>query len=324
MTAAPGRLLRLLSLLQSPREWPGAELADRLGVSRRTVRRDVDRLRDLGYPVAATMGAAGGYRLIAGTAMPPLLLDDDEAVAVAVALGTVAADAIAGIDEAALRAGAKLGQVLPARLRRRVAVLTAATVPLADEHEPVVDPGTLATLAATVANRERARFAYRAADGAETKRSVEPFRLVPAWRRWYLVAWDLDRDDWRIFRVDRIARPEAVGGRAASRALPAADAAQFVLQSFHGRTPVFRAVVVLHAPAAAMSGRLSDPGDGVERIDDDSCLLRTAPDTLEWLAARLLTLGVDFDVREPPELAACLRAMGERAVQASAPPAAAG
>lgn len=317
MSDTPGRLLTLLSLLQTPREWPGSELAERLGVSPRTIRRDIDRLRDLGYPVEATLGAAGGYRLAAGTAMPPLLLDDEEAVAVVVGLRTSAADPVAGIEEAAARALAKLGQVLPARLRRRVATLEAATVSLADDEEPRVDPEALAVLAGAIANRERVRFAYRAAGGGESRREVEPHRLVAAWRRWYLLAWDPARADWRIFRLDRIDRLVPVGGRIADRALPAEDAAAFVLQKLNSRAPAYRAVAVLRAPAGEVAGRLSDPGDAVEPIDERTCRLRTGIDTLEWLAARLLTLGVDFAVEDPPELAECLRTMGERAARAA-------
>lgn len=317
MSDTPGRLLALLSLLQTPREWPGSELAERLEVSPRTIRRDIDRLRDLGYPVEATLGAAGGYRLVAGTAMPPLLLDDEEAVAVVVGLRTAAANPVAGIEEASVRALAKLGQVLPARLRRRVATLEAATETLADEAEPRVDPEALATLAAAIANRERVRFVYRAADRRESRREVEPHRLVAAWRRWYLVAWDAARDDWRVFRLDRIARPAPVGGRVTARVLPAEDAASFVLERFQQQAPAYRARAILHAPAADVAARLADTGDAVEPIDEQTCRLRTGLDTVEWLAVRLLTLGVDFEVQEPPELVACLREMGERAARAA-------
>ncbi|WP_198663442.1 helix-turn-helix transcriptional regulator [Jiangella endophytica] len=192
MTDTPARLLALLSLLQTPREWPGSELAQRLGVSPRTVRRDVDRLRDLGYPVDATLGAAGGYRLVAGAALPPLLLDDEEAVAIAVGLRASAGAAVAGIEEASVRALGKLEQVLPPRLRHRVRTLGAATLPLGADG-PVVDPEVLTALAAAAATRERVRFSYTSGDATESGRLVEPLALVPAGRRWYLVAWDVDR-----------------------------------------------------------------------------------------------------------------------------------
>lgn len=206
-TDTPARLLQLLSLLQTPREWPGGELSDRLGVSRRTVRRDIDRLRELGYPVQATKGADGGYRLVAGKAMPPLVLDDEEAVAIAVGLRAGAGHALEGVDEASVRALAKLEQVLPARLRHQVATLQAATTPLTSGDGPSIAPETLTVMASTVAGRERLRFAYRDKDGGESRRLTEPHRLVSTGRRWYLVAYDLDRADWRTFRVDRVSAP---------------------------------------------------------------------------------------------------------------------
>ena len=192
MSDTPGRLLALLSLLQTPREWPGSELARRLDVSPRTVRRDVDRLRDLGYPVEATLGAAGGYRLVAGSALPPLLLDDEEAVAIAVGLRAAAGTAVAGVEEASVRALGKLEQVLPSRLRHRVRTLGAATLPVGADG-PVVDPEVLTALAGAAATRERVRFRYTAGDARESSRLVEPLALVPSGRRWYLVAWDVDR-----------------------------------------------------------------------------------------------------------------------------------
>ncbi len=208
-TDTPARLLNLLSLLQTPREWPGSELAERLAVSPRTIRRDIDRLRDLGYPVEATLGATGGYRLVAGAAMPPLLLDDEEAVAIAVGLRAGAGHAIEGVEEASVRALAKLEQVLPARLRHRVSTLQNATIPLTRGDGATVAPSTLTALAGAVTARERLRFGYRAGDGAETKRLVEPDRLVSTGHRWYLVAYDLGREDWRTFRVDRVSDPFA-------------------------------------------------------------------------------------------------------------------
>lgn len=206
-TDTPARLLQLLSLLQTPREWPGGELADRLRVSRRTVRRDIDRLRELGYPVRASKGSDGGYRLVAGKAMPPLVLDDEEAVAIAVGLRAGAGHAVEGLDEASLRALAKLEQVLPSRLRRRVSTLQAATTPLTSGDGAVIAPETLTVMASAVAYQERLRFAYCAKDGTPTKRLTEPHRLVSTGQRWYLVAYDLDRADWRTFRVDRVSDP---------------------------------------------------------------------------------------------------------------------
>jgi predicted DNA-binding transcriptional regulator YafY len=323
MTETSGRLLRLLSLLQTPREWPGSELAERLRVSLRTIRRDVERLRDLGYPVQASMGAEGGYRLIAGTAMPPLLLDDEEAVAIAVGLRTAATHAVTGIAEASVRAIAKLEQVLPARLRYRVSNLRAATIPMLAPNQPTVDPETLAVLAAAIANRERLRFGYRAVDfghgaveGAESTRLVEPHRLVSARQRWYLVAYDNDRDDWRIFRVDRMEAPRPTGVRTAPRELPAKDAAAFVTSKIYSLAPTYVAVATLHAPVEEVAGRLGGAATDLEPIGEHSCRLRSHTDTLEWLAFRLAMLGCEFEVHEPPELVAYLRTLAARVTRA--------
>src|ERR671923_756324 len=205
------RLLELLSLLQARRDWQGAELADRLEVSRRTIRRDVERLRDLGYPVESLSGPGGGYRLRAGTAMPPLLLDDDEAIAIAVGLGTAARASVTGIEETAVRALVKLEQVLPAHLRRRVRALGSATItpPAAG---PTVDAQHLTVIAAACRDSECLRFAYRSRDGTDSRREVEPHALVNLGSRWYLLAWDCQRKDWRSFRVDRLPRPAAARG----------------------------------------------------------------------------------------------------------------
>jgi predicted DNA-binding transcriptional regulator YafY len=314
----PARLLTLLSLLQTPREWPGSELARRLEVSLRTVRRDIDRLRDLGYPVEATMGALGGYRLVAGTAMPPLLLDDEEAVAIAVGLRTAAGQAVTGIDEAAIRALAKLEQVLPSRLRYRVSALGAATVPAPDAYATPVDPAHLTALAAAIANRERVRLRYTAADGAGSRRHVEPHRLVAAGRRWYLVAYDLDRDGWRIFRVDRIDGPQPTGARAAPRELPAPDAAAYVTDKLYSGVPVHSAVATLHAPIEQVRGRLGYAPADLEPIDEGTCRLRSHTDTLAWLAFALLRLDCEFEVHEPPELREHLRTLAGRLGRATA------
>lgn len=317
MSETSGRLLKLLSLLQTPREWPGSELAERLRVSLRTVRRDVERLRDLGYPVQATMGAVGGYRLIAGTAMPPLLLDDEEAVAIAIGLRTATVHAVTGIDEASVRALTKIEQVLPARLRYRVGTLNAATVPLPAPNPAKVDPEALTVLAAAITNRERLRFGYQAVDGTDSRRLVEPHRLVSARHRWYLVAYDNDRDDWRIFRVDRISDPRPTGVRTPPRDLPAEDAATFVTSKLYSLAPTYTAVATVHAPVEEVAARLGDASDDLEPIDAHSCRLRSHTDTLEWLAFRLAMLDCEFEVHEPPELAAYLRALAGRASRAA-------
>ena len=242
------RLLALLSLLQTPRAWSGSELAERLEVSRRTVRRDVDRLRDLGYPVEGTVGVEGGYRLAAGTQMPPLLLDDEEAVAIALGLRTVATNAVTGIDEASVRALAKLEQVMPPRLRSRFAGMAAATGSL-NWGEPGVDPGILTTIARAIGSDERLRFRYRAADDEETRRDVEPNGLVAVGRRWYLVAWDVDRGDWRTFRVDRIEDPWTTRSRGPRHELPdGLDPVAFVERQTLAQAPTYEMVATIEAP----------------------------------------------------------------------------
>ncbi|WP_202442091.1 MULTISPECIES: YafY family protein [unclassified Streptomyces] len=312
-TATPARLLQLLSLLQTPREWPGSELAERLAVSRRTVRRDIERLRELGYPVEATKGSDGGYRLVAGKAMPPLVLDDEEAVAIAVGLRAGAGHAVAGVDEASVRALAKLEQVLPARLRHRVSTLQAATTPLTVGDGASIPAETLTLLAGAVAGRERLRFAYRDKEGGASRRLTEPHRLVSTGRRWYLVAYDLDRADWRTFRVDRVSEPFATGVRFGQRELPTGSAAEYLRQSiqqwqeeyaFEVRFAASAAEVAERLPAAL--GTLTDDGEG-------GCVLAGGTgDPVEWLTVRLALTGYEFAVRGPDELLACVRELGGR------------
>jgi len=313
MLETSARLLRLLSLLQTPREWTGAELAGRLDVSTRTVRHDVERLRSLGYPVHGTRGAAGGYRLGAGANLPPLLLDDDEAVAVAIGLRTAAGGAITGIEETSLRALAKLEQVLPSRLRRRVAALHSFTVPVrADGEGPRVDPELLTTLAGACRDRERLRFAYRNHDGADSARVAEPYRLVNWGRRWYLVAWDTGRQDWRTFRVDRISACSPTGVRCDPRELPDEDVARYVSQRVAGAAWRYRARVTVHAPAEVVAARIPAAVGTVEAVDAQSCVLHTGADSVETLAVYLGLLGVDFTVDGPAELVDHLRELSAR------------
>ncbi|MBY8343557.1 WYL domain-containing protein [Streptomyces spinosirectus] len=317
-TDTPARLLQLLSLLQTPREWPGGELADRLGVSRRTVRRDVDRLRELGYPVQATMGADGGYRLVAGKAMPPLVLDDEEAVAIAIGLRAGAGHALEGVDEASVRALAKLEQVLPSRLRHRVSTLQAATTPLTSGDGASIAPETLTVMASTVAGRERLRFAYRAGDGTESRRVTEPYRLVSTGRRWYLVAYDLDRADWRTFRVDRVSEPFATGARFAPRELPTGDAAEYLRRSMQRHQRSYDFEVTFAANAQTVAARIPSWLGTPEPLHADSCRLRgRTADGPDWLAARLALLGFDFTVQGPTELVECVRELGDRLTRAA-------
>src|SRR5436309_4964854 len=248
MSETSSRLLELLSLLQGRRDWPGDELAQRLEVSGRTIRPDIERQRRLGYPVESLTGPAGGYRLRAGSAMPPLLLDDDEAIAIAVGLRTAARASVTGIEETAVRALVKLEQVLPSHLRRRVSALGAATCTLAAPG-PTVDPQHLTVVAAACRDSECLRFAYRSREEVESRREVEPHSLVNHGRRWYLVAWDRAREDWRTFRIDRLTRPASAGRRFAPRELPAKDAAAYVRKSIAEKPNRYDAVVTLHAPA---------------------------------------------------------------------------
>jgi predicted DNA-binding transcriptional regulator YafY len=311
MLETSSRLLDLLSLLQARRDWPGAELAERLDVSGRTIRRDVGRLRELGYPVESLTGPAGGYRLRAGTAMPPLLLDEDEAIAIAVGLRTAARASVTGIEETSIRALVKLEQVLPAHLRRRIAALGSATV-AAPPAGPTVDPQHLMTIAAGCRDSECLRFRYLSREGAETRREVEPHSLVNLGRRWYLVGWDRRRDGWRTFRVDRLSRPAATGVRFTARRLPAKDPAAYVKQSIADAWSRYEARVTVHASADEIATRLPYVAGALKPIDGHRCEYRTSDDDLEWLAIRIAMLGVDVEVHEPPELIAQLDALARR------------
>ncbi|MFE1775980.1 helix-turn-helix transcriptional regulator [Streptomyces sp. NPDC059008] len=319
MLETSARLLRLLSLLQAHREWSGADLAARLDVTPRTVRRDVDRLRELGYPVHSAPGTAGGYRLGAGAELPPLLLDDEEAVAVAVGLRTAAAGGVEGIEETSVRALAKLEQVLPHRLRRRVGALNAFTVPMLGGRGPRVDPGLLTELAHACRDSQCLRFAYEAHDGTVTRRTVEPHRLVCAQRRWYLVAWDADRADWRTYRADRITLTPPHGPRVPPRTPPAEDLAGYVSQGVSTRVYAERATVLLHASAEEAAARISPSAGVLEAVDEHHCLLRTGAPSLEAMVVHLVLTGFDFEVREPPELLAGIREIRDRLSRALAP-----
>ncbi|MFJ8979711.1 helix-turn-helix transcriptional regulator [Streptomyces sp. NPDC102282] len=321
MTDTPARLLKLLSLLQTPREWPGSELADRLDVTPRTIRRDIDRLRDLGYPVEASRGSVGGYRLVAGSALPPLLLDDEEAVAIAVGLRAGAGHAIEGVDEASVRALAKLEQVLPSRLRHRVSSLQNATVPLTRGDGSTIDPHTLTAIASAVTGRERLRFAYRSGDGTASRRQAEPYRLVSTGSRWYLVAYDLEREDWRTFRVDRVSEPFATGSRFTPRELPtdSGDAAEFLAASMSRTQPELHLDVTFRAPAAFVTARLPATLGAVEPTGEGSCRLCTVSgDSLEWVALRLALVDCEFEVHGPAHLVDHLRGLGARLTRAAA------
>jgi predicted DNA-binding transcriptional regulator YafY len=319
MLPTSARLLRLLGLLQTQRDWSGPQLAARLGVSARTVRNDVEKLRALGYPVHSTTGVTGGYRLGSGAALPPLLLDDDEAVAVAVGLRSAAGGTVAGIEETSVRALAKLEQVLPSRLRHRVAALAGAVVALPGTG-PAVDAGVLTAIAGAIRAHDRLRFDYADHDGAATRRDTEPHRLVHTGRRWYLVAWDVTREDWRTFRVDRITPKIPTGPRFVPRDAPDRDVAGYVTRGTAQALWRHHARVRLHAPIAAVQDRVTPAIGTCEPIDDERCLFTTGADTLPMLALYLGMLDVDFDVLDPPELRAALADLGARYIRAATPP----
>ncbi|BFV58352.1 YafY family protein [Kitasatospora sp. CMC57] len=318
------RTLRLLSLLQTHRYWPGAELADRLGTSVRTLRRDIDRLRELGYPVEAQRGVDGGYQLAAGAALPPLVIDDEEAVALAVGLQAAAESPLEGIAEASVRMLAKVAQVMPARLRHRVEALRAMTVP-GDWGGPAgsgIAPGELVVVALACRDSEQLRFAYTAADGRHAERHVEPHRLVCLARRWYLVAYDLARHDWRTFRLDRLTAPQGTEVRFRPRELPAPDAAEFVRAGLKSAPRPYRVEVLVDAPAAVVRDRIGR-WSTVEEVDAEHCRVRMTSDSLDWPTTALGTLGADFRIVEPPELVDRVDDWGRRfnraARQAQAP-----
>ncbi len=313
MANTSARMLRLLSLLQTHRYWPGAELAERLEVSARTLRRDVDRLRELGYPVRAQRGVEGGYQLAAGAALPPLVVDDEEAIALAVGLQAAAQGSVEGIAESSVRALAKVVQVMPSRLRRRVEALTAMTVP-ASWGSPAgvrVEAGILTSVALACRDSERLRFGYTAADGRRSDRHVEPHRLVLLTRRWYLVGYDLDRQDWRSFRLDRLAGPSGTRARFRPRELPATDAAAFVRAGIDSALAGYDIDVLVEAPAAAVRERIGR-WCTVEEIDAASCRVRMTTDSLDWPTMALGVVGAEFRVVSPPELADQVRDWGRR------------
>lgn len=309
------RLLRLLTLLSSRRAWTGQALAERLEVTDRTLRRDIERLRSLGYPVQSTAGTAGGYRLGAGADLPPLLLDDDEAIAVSLGLQSAAGGVVSGMEEAAVRALTKIDQVLPARLRRRVAALRTSIVPFANTG-PLVDADVLCALAGASRDRDRLCFSYRDMKGALSERNTEPCGLVHTGRRFYLVAWDLDREAFRTYRVDRILRVTGTGPGFPPRDPPDANLAAYVLRSISTSPYPQSARVVLHAPIEAMKERISPETGTLEAIDASRCRLTVGGRSLESLAAWIGMMGVDFEVEDPPELVAHVRALAARYARA--------
>jgi predicted DNA-binding transcriptional regulator YafY len=320
MVQTSARLLALLSLLQVRREWTGQELADRLEVGPRTIRRDVEKLRSLGYPVEAARGVAGGYRLGAGGELPPLLLDDQEAVAVAVGLRTAASGSIAGIEETSIRALTKLEQVLPARLRRRVSALGDVTSAFTAEG-PRIDPELLATLAGACRDRTRLRFSYVSKQDRASRRDVEPAAVVHSGYRWYLVAFDGDRDDWRTFRIDRIRGRVRPGERCRRRAVPGGDPAAYVREQISSDRPgegeAQPGRIRLRAPAARIRPRVPGRYATVEPDGADACIVTTrggwSRNFLIWMAM----LDEPMEVLGPPELAEIARGLVARLAAAA-------
>jgi predicted DNA-binding transcriptional regulator YafY len=313
--ATSARLLRLLSLLQARRDWPGTELAGRLAVSPRTLRRDMDKLRSLGYPVAAVPGTAGGYRIGAGAALPPLLLDDEEAVAVAVGLRTAAGGTITGIEEASVRALAKLEQVFPSRLRHRVSALHSVTMPLPGAGPPV-DPAILTVVATATRDRQRIRFGYTSHDGTRGSRAAEPHRLVHTGRRWYLLAWDPARDDWRTFRADRITSPQITGPRFIPRDPPGGDAAAYVSRSVSSAPYRYQARIRLYVPAKVAAERLPPTVGHLQPDGEHACILHTGAESPDVLAIYVAVIGTEFEILDPPELAEHILALAGRLTRA--------
>ncbi len=305
-------MLRLLSLLQTHRYWPGPELSERLEVSPRTLRRDVDRLRELGYTVDAVRGSAGGYQLRASSSLPPLLLEDEEAVAIAVGLRTAAAGAVAGMDGWSVQALSKVLSLMPPRLRRQMdAVASQTEAPGPWEGAPVFDAAVLTTLAQACRDSELLRFDYVAREAEVTHRRVEPLRLVSLGRRWYLVAYDRDRMDWRSFRLDRISGPEPTGQRFRPRDLPADDALAFVQQGIR-RMPQRHAVRVRLAMDADTLAASVGRWGTVTPAAGGGCVLEMNVDDLDWPVMVLAATGADFTVESPPELAERVAEVGER------------
>ena len=316
MLPTSARLLRLLTLLQTKSIWTGAELADRLEITGRTLRRDIDRLRSLGYPVQGTVGLGGGYRLGAGASLPPLQLDDDEAVAVVLGLRTAETDAVSDVEDAAARALSKIEHLLPARLGRRVAALQSAIVAI-KRSAPAVRSRTLTTLAAACHDNHRVSFGYQAHGGGRSRRAVEPHRLVYTGRRWYLVAWDADRQGWRTFRVDRVDGISDSGVRFLPRIPPDEDLAAYVSRGASTAPYPCRGRVLVFASKQKVAEHLPPEIGHLEPAAADRCVLTIGSRSWQELAAWLGVLGFDLQVIEPHELAIAMKALARRFARAA-------
>ncbi len=319
MSATTSRVLQLLGLLQARRVWTGQELAQQLSVTPRSVRRDVERLRELGYPVEASKGSGGGYQLGAGAALPPLLLDPDEAVAMAVCLRLAAGGSVAGVGESALRALSKLDQVLPARLRSQVTAVHESTVTLApDSADNPVEPDTLMTLARASRDHEHVTADYTARDGTPSRRRLEPYQLVTTGRRWYLLAYDRDRSDWRTLRLDRMNAVQAAGSTFMPR--PAPDAREFLRHSISAAPYRYVARVRYQLPASVVARYFSPQSMTVEPDGDEACVVTAGGDEPERMVLHFAMVGAEFQVLEPAEVQAAAGAVGKRLHRAGGAP----
>ncbi|WDF32342.1 YafY family protein [Arthrobacter agilis] len=319
MIETSARLLQLLSLLQLRREWTGPALAARMDVTERTVRRDIGKLRTLGYPINASPGVAGGYQLGAGAQLPPLLLDDDEALAVAIGLTAVTASPVSGVGEASVRALTKLEQVLPPRLRPRFSNLRSAVTRMAAVSTPV-NPEVLTSLSAAITERRCVAFRYDRHDGETSRRVVEPYRLVDTGRRWYLVAFDRSREDWRTFRVDRCTSVPVARERFVPRALPSADLAAYVQESITRSPYSYDAVIRFHAPLRELETRVPSTAGTLEADGDDFTLLRAGFDSLDFPLAYLASWDIDFEILEPTAMRDRVAVVAERLRRSAGPP----
>lgn len=305
MANTSSRTLRLLSLLQTHRFWPGVELASRLEVSDRTLRRDIERLRELGYPVSSSRGVEGGYQLGSGGSMPPLVVDEDEAIAMVVALGQTASAQSGALADSTLSALSKVVQVLPTRLRRRAEALRAVTIDSPFTEAPEVEASVLGAIAQAIRDSERIRFSYTARGGAqggkESRRHVEPHQLVTVGRRWYLLAFDLERADWRSFRLDRLTEPLGTKSLFRRREIPGGDAAAYVRQGLQGRTEMLRLVCVVEASAAEVEQRIGR-WTTVEDVGGGRCRVTAEARDVGWLLLGMGLVGAPFTIEEasPP------------------------
>jgi predicted DNA-binding transcriptional regulator YafY len=318
MSETTSRVLQLLGLLQSRRVWSGDELAERLGVTGRSVRRDVERLRDLGYPVHASKGHGGGYQLGAGAALPPLLLDPEEAVAMAVCLRVAAGGSVAGVGESALRALSKLDQVMPARLRSQVAAVHEATVTLTSgPSDTPVEPDVLMTLARACRDHEHVNAGYVDIRGSTTQRRLEPYQLVTTGRRWYLLCFDRDRTDWRTLRLDRMADVRALGSTFTPRAAP--DAASYVRRAISSSPYAYVARVRYLAPQEVVAQSFSAASVDIEPDGPEACIVTAGADDPERMVPWLAMPGIDFEVLEPPEVVEAVMVVAARLARAATP-----